>query len=66
VPDLIALGKSIGAGFPLSAVVGNKKYFDSLPKGSIGTTLEEILLHVLQVFEVIKMIEKENFTFTIS
>ena len=31
-PDLITLGKSIAAGLPISAVVGDKKYFDLLPK----------------------------------
>jgi len=60
VPDLIALGKSIGAGFPLSAVVGNKKYFDSLPKGSIGTTFGGNPVACVAGIEVIKMIEKEN------
>jgi 4-aminobutyrate aminotransferase/(S)-3-amino-2-methylpropionate transaminase len=59
-PDLISLGKSIAAGFPLSAVVGNKKYFDALPKGSIGSTFGGNPVACIAGIEVIKMIDEEH------
>lgn len=62
VPDLISLGKSIAAGFPLSAVVGNKKYFDALPKGSIGSTYGGNPVACIAGIEVIKMIDELNLT----
>ncbi|AZD75394.1 2-aminoadipate transaminase [Pseudomonas chlororaphis] len=37
-PDLVLLGKSIGGGVPLGAVVGRKALLDSLPKGGLGGT----------------------------
>lgn len=60
VPDLISLGKSIAAGLPLSAVVGNRKFFDSLPKGSIGSTFGGNPVACVAGIEVIKMIESEK------
>ena len=60
VPDLISLGKSIAAGFPLSAVVGNRKFFDALPKGSIGSTFGGNPVACVAGIEVIKMIEREK------
>ncbi|MGB9695086.1 MAG: aspartate aminotransferase family protein [Caldisericaceae bacterium] len=59
-PDLITLGKSIAAGLPLSAVVGNKKYFDALPKSSIGSTFGGNPVACAAGIEVIKIIEEEK------
>ena len=59
-PDLITLGKSIAAGLPLSAVVGDKKHFDSLPKSSIGSTFGGNPLACAAAIEVIKMIDRDK------
>jgi len=60
VPDLIVLGKSIAAGFPLSAVVGNKKYFDKLPLGSIGSTFGGNPVALRASIEVMRIIDREK------
>ena len=59
-PDLITLGKSIAAGLPLSAVVGDKKYFDLLPKSSIGSTFGGNPVACAAAVEVIKTIDREK------
>ncbi|HAH31720.1 MAG TPA: 4-aminobutyrate--2-oxoglutarate transaminase [Elusimicrobia bacterium] len=59
-PDLITLGKSIAAGLPLSAVIGDKKYFDSLPKSSIGSTFGGNPLACAAAIEVIRMIDGDK------
>ncbi|EJL00276.1 MULTISPECIES: 2-aminoadipate transaminase [Pseudomonas] len=37
-PDLVLLGKSIGGGVPLGAVLGRKALLDNLPRGGLGGT----------------------------
>jgi len=59
-PDLITLGKSIAGGLPLSAVVGDKKLFDALPKSSIGSTYGGNPLACAAAVEIIKMIDGEK------
>ncbi len=59
-PDLITLGKSIAAGLPLSAVVGGKKYFDALPKSSIGSTFGGNPVACAAAIEVLKTIDREK------
>ncbi|MGE7959054.1 2-aminoadipate transaminase [Pseudomonas sp. NPDC089530] len=63
-PDLVLLGKSIGGGVPLGAVLGRKALLDNLPKGGLGgtysgnpiacaaamATLEEMSDHNLQTW----------------
>ncbi|UCR82917.1 2-aminoadipate transaminase [Pseudomonas chlororaphis] len=63
-PDLVLLGKSIGGGVPLGAVVGRKALLDNLPKGGLGgtysgnpiacaaalATLDEMSDHHLQIW----------------
>ena len=38
LPDLVTIGKSLGAGMPLSAVVGRAEIIDAAPLGSVGGT----------------------------
>ncbi|WFD47563.1 4-aminobutyrate--2-oxoglutarate transaminase [Malassezia furfur] len=38
VPDLMTIAKGIANGFPLSAVVGKKKFMDAMPPASLGGT----------------------------
>ncbi|MHB2025678.1 MAG: aspartate aminotransferase family protein [Elusimicrobiota bacterium] len=38
IPDLVAIGKSLAAGLPLSAVAGRTEIMDAAPAGSIGGT----------------------------
>lgn len=38
VPNLMTLGKGIGCGVPISAVVGEARILDVLPPGSMGST----------------------------
>ncbi|OGS04387.1 MAG: 4-aminobutyrate--2-oxoglutarate transaminase [Elusimicrobia bacterium RIFCSPLOWO2_02_FULL_61_11] len=59
-PDLITLGKSIAGGLPLSAVVGDKKLFDALPKSSIGSTYGGNPLACAAAVEIIKMIDGQK------
>lgn len=59
-PDLITLGKSIAAGLPLSAVIGDKKYFDALPKSSIGSTFGGNPIACAAAIEVIRTIDGEK------
>ncbi len=59
-PDLIALGKSIAAGLPLSAVVGKKEYFDALPGSSIGSTFGGNPVACRAGIEVLKIIDNEK------
>lgn len=59
-PDLITLGKSIAGGLPLSAVIGDKKLFDSLPKSSIGSTYGGNPPACAAAIEIIKMMDEEK------
>ncbi len=59
-PDLITLGKSIAAGLPLSAVIGDKKHFDALPKSSIGSTFGGNPVACAAAIEVLKAIDNEK------
>lgn len=59
-PDLMTLSKSLGAGFPISAVVGRADVMDAPAPGEIGGTYAGSPLGCVAALEVIKMIEEEN------
>ena len=59
-PDLTVLGKSIGAGIPLSAVTGKKEMMDAPMEKELGTTLGGNALGCVAGLEVIRMIEGEK------
>lgn len=65
-PDIIAIGKSIAAGMPLSAVIGRKEIMDSVHKGGLGGTYSanpiscRAAIAVLEVFEEENLLEKSK------
>lgn len=60
VPDLITLSKSMGAGLPISAVVGRSEVMDAPATGEIGGTYGGSLLGCVAAIEVIKIIEEDG------
>lgn len=64
VPDLMTIGKSIGGGLPLSAVVGRAEILDAAAPGAIGGTYGgnplacAAALAVFSVFKVEKLVER--------
>ncbi|MCP8970447.1 4-aminobutyrate--2-oxoglutarate transaminase [Ectobacillus ponti] len=59
-PDLITLSKSLGAGLPISAVVGRAEIMDAPAPGEIGGTYGGSPLGCVAAIEVIKLIEREG------
>ena len=59
-PDIIAAGKSIAAGLPLSAVIAKKEIIDSLPNNSIGGTYVGNPVACRAAIEVLNIIEDEK------
>lgn len=66
VPDLIAMAKSIGGGFPISALIGRADVMDAAAVGGLGGTYTgnplacAAALAVLDVFEEEKLLERSN------
>lgn len=60
VPDLITLSKSMGAGLPISAVVGRSEVMDAPATGEIGGTYGGSPLGCVAAIEVIKIIEEDG------
>ncbi|PKM50985.1 MAG: 4-aminobutyrate--2-oxoglutarate transaminase [Firmicutes bacterium HGW-Firmicutes-7] len=58
--DIMTLSKGIGAGVPISAVVGKKEIMDSANPGEIGGTYGGSPLGCRAALEVIEIIESEN------
>lgn len=59
-PDLITVGKSIAAGFPLSAVIGKAELMDALIPGSIGSTYGGNPVACAAALAVLGTIEEEG------
>lgn len=60
VPDLMTLSKSLGAGLPISAVVGRSEIIDAPAPGEIGGTYGGSPLGCVAALEVIKIIENDG------
>ncbi|MFT8320414.1 MAG: 4-aminobutyrate--2-oxoglutarate transaminase [Bacillus sp. (in: firmicutes)] len=60
IPDLITISKSLGAGLPISAVVGKSEIMDAPSPGEIGGTYGGSPLGCVAALEVIKIIESED------
>jgi len=59
-PDIIAAGKSIAAGLPLSAVIAKKEIIDCLPNNSIGGTYVGNPVACRAAIEVLNIIRDEK------
>lgn len=60
VPDLVTIGKSIGAGMPLSAVAGRAEILDSAAVGAIGGTYGGNPMSCAAAMAVFKIFREEN------
>ena len=59
-PDVITLAKSLAAGYPLGAMLGNARVADSLKAGDHGTTFGGGPLACRLALEVLDIIEEEG------
>jgi acetylornithine/N-succinyldiaminopimelate aminotransferase len=59
-PDVITLAKSLAAGYPLGAVLGNKRVAESLKPGDHGTTFGGGPLACRLALEVLSVIEQDG------
>ncbi|KAL0483473.1 4-aminobutyrate aminotransferase [Acrasis kona] len=60
VPDLLVMAKGIASGLPLSGVVGNKKFMEKSPVGSLGGTYGGNALACAAACGTIDAIEEEG------
>lgn len=60
VPDLITVSKSMGAGVPISGVVGRAELMEAPNPGEIGGTYGGSPLGCVAALEVIEIIEKDH------
>ena len=59
-PDIVTLGKALGNGFPISAIVGRKKIMDSAQETFISSTYWTERIGFVAALEVIRQFEKNN------
>lgn len=59
-PDMIAMGKSLGAGLPIAAVVGKAEIMDAADVGGLGGTYAGNPLACVAALAVIDVLDKEN------
>lgn len=62
VPDLIAIGKSFGGGFPVTAVVTNKNISSEMKAGYDGSTFGGNPLAMISATIAIQQMKKQNIT----
>jgi 4-aminobutyrate aminotransferase/(S)-3-amino-2-methylpropionate transaminase len=60
VPDLITVSKSLGAGVPISGVIGRKEIMDEANPGELGGTYSGSPLGCKAALAVLDIIEEEN------
>lgn len=61
VPDLVTLGKSLGAGLSISAVVGRADVMDSVHLGGVGGTYGGNPIASVSAIKAVKMIREPAF-----
>ena len=59
-PDLVTIGKSLGAGMPISAVVGRAEIMDSVTTGAVGGTYGGNPMSCAAALAVFEIFEQEN------
>lgn len=59
-PDLIAMAKSLGGGFPISAVSGRAEIMDAVPPGGLGGTYAGSPIACAAALAVLDVIEEEG------
>jgi 4-aminobutyrate aminotransferase/(S)-3-amino-2-methylpropionate transaminase len=59
-PDIVVMAKSLGAGLPISAVVGKAEIMDSTVVGGLGGTYGGNPLAAVAALKVIEVIEREG------
>jgi len=62
VPDLMAIGKSFGGGFPVTAVVTNKNISSEMKSGYDGSTFGGNPLAMISATIAIQQMKKQNIT----
>jgi acetylornithine/N-succinyldiaminopimelate aminotransferase len=65
-PDVITLAKSLAAGYPLGAVLGNARVADTLKAGDHGTTFGGGPLACKLALEVLNVIEQDGLLAAVS
>lgn len=60
IPDLITISKSMGAGLPISGVIGRKEIMDVASPGELGGTYAGSPLGCRAALGVLEVMEKEN------
>jgi 4-aminobutyrate aminotransferase / (S)-3-amino-2-methylpropionate transaminase / 5-aminovalerate transaminase len=63
VPDLITISKSMGAGVPISGVIGRKEIMDAADVGELGGTYSGSPLGCRAALTVLDIIESENLNY---
>jgi acetylornithine/N-succinyldiaminopimelate aminotransferase len=64
-PDVVTLAKSLAAGYPLGAMLGNERVADSFKPGDHGTTFGGGPLACRLALEVLDVIEQEDLVNTV-